>query len=436
MKKIGLIFGLFCLVSGLSGSNVDKYGRDTEKCLPKQCVVEPKDAWKELQTAIDHGGEEHFYILLENGLDPMVVNEDGCTLLHFIAKNKVHISFVKLLINRIIENKCEKRIQRIKRYSDLAKDPQIKNEIKEFVDRSDNEGHPAIFYAVMEGHTDLVKFLLIFDPTISQRFFDRNLMHIAAAFNYLDILKLLLQRNLQNLNDVNCIFIDEFDLFNKTALYYALENKNFEMVKLLITHGAKVTQISDIEEIQIVEQFIEKQWFEGLDRYSANEKCRNNEELRELIKFMIANGFEFSLFDEWSFWDDTDSINIGLKTIKSSNDALPRYSDVLSRGDSSTTNLNKRNACMDPSSAPASFWGTDIDTSQKICSGESSVSICNSLISENDTERKELGISCNTCGIDNGRSYDSENSRINSEPEVHGAGGYNNISLKMWNEGC
>lgn len=106
----------------------------------------------------------------------------------------------------------------------LARQPKVE------VNQLDSDGHTALLLALQKNHLDIAQ-LLIDDPNINltKKCNDIPLLHYAYSTKKIDIFKNLL--NLREKIDPN-----QLDEDGKPIFFYLINNKKFELVKLLLAH--------------------------------------------------------------------------------------------------------------------------------------------------------------------------------------------------------
>ena len=154
--------------------------------------------------AAEHGHLEIAKLLLANGANVNVKDEDNITALHLAAQNG-HLEIAKFLV----ENGANVNVK-------------------------DEDNVTALHLAAQNGHTGIVSLLIANDVDIDVKISDgRTSLRIAAEKGYIEIAKLLIEKGAN---------VDEKDNYGQTP-FCAAANKyeeNSEMIRLLIEKGANI----------------------------------------------------------------------------------------------------------------------------------------------------------------------------------------------------
>ena len=175
------------------------------KYLINECGCDPmcidNDGWTCLHYAGQCGSLNIIkYLIAECKCDPMVTNKDGITCLHIAVFNK-HIDVVKYLI------------------SECGCDPMCK----------DNNGWTCLHYAAKCGSLDIMKYLITeckCDPMVTNKY-GSTCLHIAVLNKHIDVVKYLIS---ESGCDPMCKDNDGW-----TCLHYAGQCGSLNIMKYLIT---------------------------------------------------------------------------------------------------------------------------------------------------------------------------------------------------------
>nr|AKD28028.1 ankyrin repeat domain protein [Glypta fumiferanae]AKD28030.1 ankyrin repeat domain protein [Glypta fumiferanae] len=239
-----------------------------------------------LHHAATHGNEDIVKLLIDRGANVSARNERGLMPIHLAATAKnddiVEILLKRSVIDADARNDCGKTLLNIiieqldvSRIREILKIyPELENEEKqryfrEFFysdcchDSTDHDeaisstievlmshgftvipedaGNRKLLHAVVDkGSTVILKILLDYGADVDSSHIDNvgyTLLHHAANRDQLDIVRMLIEHGA----DVNAIDGNE-----KFPLSYAIENVNFEMIKLLVSRGARIKHLFEV----------------------------------------------------------------------------------------------------------------------------------------------------------------------------------------------
>jgi len=113
------------------------------------------------------------------------------------------------------------------------------------VNATTKDGNTALHLAIAKGHTKIVEKIMEFIPNIGiVNNCENTALHLAAIGNNTECVKLILSKKMKRHNECDkCIYDNIIELKNfkkKTALIYAIQQGNSNIIHLLIKAGAKV----------------------------------------------------------------------------------------------------------------------------------------------------------------------------------------------------
>lgn len=154
----------------------------------------------------------------------------------FVLAQEGCVEILRLILKSFKFSRCAEinDTKKIKKKTDILEDLEV---IMLNFDIKDENGYMSLHYAVIEGHLEMVKFLIDQGANVNSTSDDgHTALHLAARSGNLDIVKYLLELGV----DVNC----EQEL-GRTALHLAAEMGNLDTVKYLIVCGADVNSRSN-----------------------------------------------------------------------------------------------------------------------------------------------------------------------------------------------
>ena len=161
-----------------------------------------------LTFAVKQSDYEMTRLLIDKDADVTAPNASKKTPI-FIASNNNNLKIVTILLEKMKENAS--------------------------LDQQDKFGMTALYVATCYNRHEIVKLLIERGANIIPQYTGWTPLHIAVKHNKFEIAKTLLERqqNHKWLNNRNC--------YGDTALHLAAENKNHEIIKLLLNSNAIVT---------------------------------------------------------------------------------------------------------------------------------------------------------------------------------------------------
>lgn len=227
-----------------------------------------------------------YFVLL-----PIMASCNGLGNKSDMFPNKVEVQSNKLNNVTTLKNLIQKR-KDLYPLHDAAKNGNIENVIMLLgkgldVNRLDDIGHSASFYAVNGGHAGVCKILFKHSANINEKdIIQKSLLHWAAYKGHIEIVKLLLEHGAE---------VDPKDSSGKTPIYWAMLSGHIEIIKLLLGHEVKLDEADEDGRtpLHYVSRVANKNIPEAFIAKDASKK--------DIAKLLIDKGFSKKAEDKSGF---------------------------------------------------------------------------------------------------------------------------------------